>query len=331
MDPTLVQGTRKKQFKSEPLDHDEDEEHDHEDDDNEELTTSNLSSQSLKHSPPMVGNFSNYRSALFQDSHQEGKEENKMQISTLGFPFNHIQPNSKRIPENDSAPSGIYSNTIKNNILPEHVHGGYHTFREVPSPMSDIYSKHTPAPGPSLFQRPSVIRRAGREDPSKLQLQADILKFHGNILTHTGNLFSYHAELLNQKQTIPNNMEAPEVKHDIGNQSLNNHIKIKTEPESVIKKENLETSKQSSDLNEENFEDIADKVFEEAQELLSNSPWILGFDPNAEKPNGKEGPLEKDQILNWLQDDSASYTPPPFHSPSSSSSPSCQTSVIQKK
>ena len=35
-------------------------------------------------------------------------------------------------------------------------------------------------------RRPSVIMRAGKEDSSKLQLQADILKFHGNILTHTG-------------------------------------------------------------------------------------------------------------------------------------------------
>ena len=26
------------------------------------------------------------------------------------------------------------------------------------------------------------------EDPAKLQLQADILKFHGNILTHTGQI-----------------------------------------------------------------------------------------------------------------------------------------------
>ena len=35
-------------------------------------------------------------------------------------------------------------------------------------------------------RRPSVIMRAGKEDSSKLQMQADILKFHGNILTHTG-------------------------------------------------------------------------------------------------------------------------------------------------
>ena len=42
------------------------------------------------------------------------------------------------------------------------------------------------------FNRPSVIMRAHgssgikRQESSKLQLQADILKFHGNILTHTG-------------------------------------------------------------------------------------------------------------------------------------------------
>ena len=39
----------------------------------------------------------------------------------------------------------------------------------------------------AAHRRPSVIMRAGKEDSSKLQLQADILKFHGNILTHTGN------------------------------------------------------------------------------------------------------------------------------------------------
>ena len=38
----------------------------------------------------------------------------------------------------------------------------------------------------AAHRRPSVIMRAGKEDSSKLQLQADILKFHGNILTHTG-------------------------------------------------------------------------------------------------------------------------------------------------
>ena len=38
-----------------------------------------------------------------------------------------------------------------------------------------------------LPQRPSVIKRTGREEPSKLLMQAEILKFHGNILTHTGD------------------------------------------------------------------------------------------------------------------------------------------------
>ena len=41
----------------------------------------------------------------------------------------------------------------------------------------------------AAHRRPSVIMRAGKEDSSKLQLQADILKFHGNILTHTGSKF----------------------------------------------------------------------------------------------------------------------------------------------
>ena len=48
-------------------------------------------------------------------------------------------------------------------------------------PQSHYHSGHV------THRRPSVIMRAGREDSNKLQLQADILKFHGNILTHTGN------------------------------------------------------------------------------------------------------------------------------------------------
>ena len=55
------------------------------------------------------------------------------------------------------------------------------------------------------FNRPSVIMRAKknsdnrvskRQESSKLQLQADILKFHGNILTHTGMVYSFSFGIL---------------------------------------------------------------------------------------------------------------------------------------
>ena len=61
-----------------------------------------------------------------------------------------------------------------------------------PPPATSHYPECPPSPGPSgpSLPRPSVIMRAVREveDPAKLQLQADILKFHGNILTHTGQI-----------------------------------------------------------------------------------------------------------------------------------------------
>ena len=53
-------------------------------------------------------------------------------------------------------------------------------------------------PGPSSsvpqYQRPSVIMRAGRDETSKLQLQADILKFHGDVLKHTGQTPVIHIQ-----------------------------------------------------------------------------------------------------------------------------------------
>lgn len=324
MDPTLVQGMRKKQLKSEPPDHEEDEDlgdsvaNEEEEDSTSDRRSTNIGSfvshrQNISDSSPVVGNFSNLRSATFHASNHDGREEDATNIPPISFPINHIQNNAKRTPEDAS---GIFNNTMKSAIISEHV--GFHPYGGVPGHNT------------SLFQRPSVIRRAGREDSSKLQLQADILKYHGNILTHTGNLFSYHAELLNQKQNLhgtDNTKDTHEMQYNAGNHQ---YPKIKNEPESFIKKEFLENSKQTSDENEEKFEDIADKVFEEAQELLVNSPWILAFDQSAEQANSKEKPFEKDQILTWLQDDTDSQTPPPFHSMSTSSQ-SCQTSVIQKK
>ena len=80
-----------------------------------------------------------------------------------------------------------------------------------------------------------------------------------------------------QKQNLhgtDNTKDTHEMQYNARNHQ---YPKIKNEPESLIKKEFLENSKQTSDENEEKFEDIADKVFEEAQELLVNSPWILTF------------------------------------------------------
>ena len=84
-----------------------------------------------------------------------------------------------------SLPQPLYS--------PPH-HQAYHSHYSpyspsYPAPATSHYPECPPSPGPSL-PRPSVIMRAVREveDPAKLQLQADILKFHGNILTHTGQI-----------------------------------------------------------------------------------------------------------------------------------------------
>ena len=63
---------------------------------------------------------------------------------------------------------------------PQHFYSGSGQFLP-PSKSTGHGSGHV-AP----HRRPSVIMRAGKEDSSKLQMQADILKFHGNILTHTG-------------------------------------------------------------------------------------------------------------------------------------------------
>ena len=53
-------------------------------------------------------------------------------------------------------------------------------------------------------------------------------------------------------------------------------LNIKTE--SNLVKEEIKTEvKAEHNEPQDNFTDIADKIFEEAQDLLLNSPWILGF------------------------------------------------------
>lgn len=78
-----------------------------------------------------------------------------------------------------------------------------------------------------------------------------------------GDLFNYHADLLHQEKNI-----------HLKNQELN----IKTEPGLV--KEEIKTevkTETEDDKGQDDFTNIADKIFEEAQDLLMNSPWILGF------------------------------------------------------
>lgn len=160
-------------------------------------------------------------------------------------------------------------------------------------------------PGPSSsvpqYQRPSVIMRAGRDETSKLQLQADILKFHGDVLKHTGNLFSYHADLLHHG------------KNALKNENTSTEVKVKAEiTETVDIKPKIE------DVNTpEQFTDIADKIFEEAQDLLINSPWIFEGESETAQ-DGDDDDTRKNNILDWLQ------------SEKEEGREGCETSVIQK-
>jgi len=131
-------------------------------------------------------------------------------------------------------------------------------------------------PRSDLPQRPSVIKRAGKDDSAKLQMQAEILKFHGNILTHTGNLFNYHAGLIkkdvNQITETGGELIKQEIKQDFGELSPDlDYLRLKKEespfPADQFRKE----------MNYEVSDVLADKIFEEAQELIQNSPWI--FEP----------------------------------------------------
>ena len=73
-----------------------------------------------------------------------------------------------------------------------------------------------------------------------------------------GNLFNYHAELLNSEATEPSTVikkETPET--------------FEVKQEAGVKSERFSPATVDSD-----FSAIADKVFEEAQELLATSPWI---------------------------------------------------------
>jgi len=126
-------------------------------------------------------------------------------------------------------------------------------------------------------RRESVIKRVGREDrtklnpqadeeregPSKLTMQAEILKSYGNILTHTGNLFHYHADLISKDDTS----------EDTRPERIKQEIKQEEGDASRVKEELTECPVDTAEFSSA----LADKIFEEAQELIQNSPWI--FEP----------------------------------------------------
>ena len=88
-----------------------------------------------------------------------------------------------------------------------------------------------------------------------------------------GNLFNYHANLLNsQKQNGGESKPRLEVKQETFDQGeYPSAAVIKNETDTVkVKSEN--TPPKDEDYYDV---DIADQVFEEAQDLLFNSPWIL--------------------------------------------------------
>lgn len=262
MDPSLVQGTRKKRIKSEP-----------EEENIEEVTEEEYACIQPKQKPSDLGCLPGPSNSSFSP----------MTLSETSSIF----------------PSAAFD-------LPN---------MKVPSRHDSYVYQSSSAAGPSsIYQRPSVIMRAGREDPNKLQLQADILKFHGNILKHTGNLMSYHADLLHQEKNI--NQSYPERKTKSEPDTMSQDIKkeVKTEPDVA----------NDSDP-QDNFTDIADKIFEEAQDLLLNSPWILGFDDEGQSPDQPEcQEIQEKQthLLNWLSSEENSTL---------TEKDKCPTSVIQRK
>ena len=171
------------------------------------------------------------------------------------------------------------------------------------SSLSFPFMKTTPTTEPDLTSRPllktppvprraSVIKRIAREDSgsAKLQMQADILKFHGNILTHTGNLFSYHADLINKDKPGSSVQTGPglikqEIKTEEGGGGggggfWGSFQRQQSAPAYcdylAVKEEQPADLGSPAPVEDEEFSDVlADKIFQEAQELIQNSPWIL--------------------------------------------------------
>ena len=112
-------------------------------------------------------------------------------------------------------------------------------------------------------------------------MQADILKFHGNILTHTGNLFSYHADLINKDKPDTSLETGPgvikqEIKQEGGfSSSFQRQQSAPAHYQYLAVKEEQSADLRSKVEHEDVSDLLADKIFEEAQELIQNSPWIL--------------------------------------------------------
>ena len=83
-------------------------------------------------------------------------------------------------------------------------------------------------------------------------------------------MFCYHADLLGQ-QKRQENVSQVDVKQE-AEQPLPTQRCTTMEMEADIKLEAVEDNCRQDD----DFSNIAEQVYEEAQELLDNSPWILG-------------------------------------------------------
>ena len=149
-------------------------------------------------------------------------------------------------------------------------------------------------------------------------------------------MFNYHANLLNSQKQIGETKPRIEVKQEAEDTEFPSPV-IKNESDAVtIKAEN--SPPEDEDILDI---DIADQVFEEAQELLFNSPWILrgifakcivkrvlnswfSESPplNSLVPSSSE--TEKAKILDWLQ------SPAPDTADTQGTSQGQQTSVIQE-
>ena len=84
-------------------------------------------------------------------------------------------------------------------------------------------------------------------------------------------MFSYHANLLGQ-QKRQENVSQVDMKQE-------SEPPLPTQPCTTLKME-ADIKPEAAEDNsgqEDDFSSIADQVYEEAQELLVNSPWILGY------------------------------------------------------
>ena len=98
-----------------------------------------------------------------------------------------------------------------------------------------------------------------------------VATFHFHQVICLGNLFSYHANLLGQ-QKRQENVSQVDMKQEA-------EPPLPTQPCTTLKME-ADIKPEAAEDNsgqEDDFSSIADQVYEEAQELLVNSPWILGY------------------------------------------------------